>query len=697
MTFEYQNNTYSYIPYEELEMSMLPKRRDYKQSKYLDMGCGFDIETSRVPNEKLSFMYMWQFAIDEVTIIGRTWDEFVEFLDRISEHYQLDKKPMLCYIHNMSFEWQFIKRRLKWAKNKKGKSSVFALENREVIKATTTSGIEFRDSAILTQMSLSQMAKSFDLGIKKLDEEGFDYEKLRFSDTPLSDMELAYAINDVQILSRFYHKYIKNEFVRKHINISLTSTGIVRDELKRNFKKWNKKERVRYSRFVKLAYPDEKMYEAMITWLYRGGMTHANACLTDVLWENIGLSSYDIKSSYPASLAHELYPTDFVERPVEWFYKYGFNKAVTKKVAYFGTFVFKNIRAKSTFSLESENKIVEYSPDAIFDNGRLVKAKEITVLLNEIDMDLYDRIYEWDELICLTVYKSDKAPLPKFILDMVLKYFYLKESLPSGYERDIVKRKLNAIYGMMCTRLYKSNLEFDEETGMFVESKNTKNFEQLKADEILLPQFGIWCTSYSRSRLVKAMVSCDCHHNVYNDTDSCKILNDIGCTWVFKAHNDEMERINKTMYVGNYDRKYFKDMGKFECEYPKMFRFKTLGAKRYIYTIAVQDKETKLYSLKDFTTIAGMKKGSLQRYAKAHKIDIYDAFANELRLSEDESDKLTSVYEDAEWNRTIDGHDVSELSCVTLVKIAFSMKMTLEYIKLIEEFHVLNKRTYGRI
>lgn len=703
MQFEYEGNKYSCILYDSsFDVNCLPKRKDYKQSKYLDLGCGFDIETSKIPDESLSFMYTWQFSINDVTIIGRSWEQFDEFIETICEYYETSKKPLLVFVHNFSFEYQFIKRRMKWKKDKKGHTHIFALDNRKVIQARTESGIEFRDSYVITQMSLSQMAKSFELDINKIDGEEFDYNVTRYSDTELSLLEYAYIINDVQILSKWYHKYIKKEFIRKHLPVPLTATSIVREEIKRNFKHWNKKERNRYLRKIRYSYPDEFTYKSMIRWLYRGGMTHANVSLTDVKWVNVGLSSYDIKSSYPSSLCHELYPCEFVERPKEWFFKYGFNDAVLSKVAYYGTFVFTDIRSRTTFSLESKNKIVQMSDDAVFDNGRLVSASEIVVCLTEIDMKMYRMIYEWgesssiDEIKCLSIFKSDKEPLPKFLIDVVLSYYYLKESLPKGYERDIVKRKLNSVYGYLCTGIFHTNLEFDETSGMFKEFPNPKTFEQIVSKQITTPVFGIWCTSYSRFRLVKAMVDCDCHHNVYNDTDSCKILNSIGCEWVFKAHNDLMERINRTMYIGNYERKYFNDMGKFDCESSKIFIFKCLGAKRYVYSVPEYDKKTNKIKLETHTTIAGMKRGSLQKYCEKEELDLYDTFSNKLKLDNEYSEKLTSVYEDSEFTRTIDGHIINELSCVTLVQIPFTMKMTSDYLELICEMKERNSRIYGK-
>lgn len=705
MEFKYEGNTYKYTPYSMLlNLENLPTRKDYKQSKFLDIGCGFDIETSKIPNENLSFMYMWQFSIDngkhEETIIGRTWEEFAEFLDRISAHYQTDKKPLLVWVMNFSYEWQFIKKRLQWKIDERGRQHIFAIDKRKIVKAETTNGIEFRDAYILTQMGLKQLAKSYNLPIQKLNGDDFDYNEVRFSDTPLKDNQIAYGINDVRILSTWYHTYIKREFIKKHVDIPLTATGIVRGELKRAYKKWDKRERLKYKRLVNRAYPNQNIYDAMISWLYRGGYTHANVGLVDNTWINLDLCGYDIKSSYPSSLLHEVYPYEFVERTPDWFNKYGMDKAITKRVAYFGTFVFHNIRSKTTLSLESKNKIIEYSEDAIFDNGRLLQASHIVVILNEVDLlECYKSIYDWDSLECLSIYKSDKKPLPKFLLDIVLKYYYLKESIQETdadkkLERFLVKKKLNSCYGMLCTSLYHTNIEYDIKQGVFVDVENKKTYEQLAKEQILLPQHGIWCTSYSRARLIRALVKCDEHHICYSDTDSLKILNKDGCEWVFQAHNDTMERINNTMYVGEYDRAFFRDCGKFTFE-DKYIKFKCLGSKRYIYSTSKYDKKDGKYRLHNDVTIAGMTKGSLQKYCENEGLDIYEEFRHNLVLLPEDADKLTSSYTDVSWDRIVDGHHIREESCVCLLEIPFTMSLTMDYIALIKEMHNHNMRVYG--
>ena len=73
----------------------LPKRKpDRAGGRYLvNMVSAFDIETSRIDlpiednrmQNSHSFMYIWQFQIEDYTIIGRTWEDFFSMLARIRE------------------------------------------------------------------------------------------------------------------------------------------------------------------------------------------------------------------------------------------------------------------------------------------------------------------------------------------------------------------------------------------------------------------------------------------------------------------------------------------------------------------------------------------------------------------------------------------------------------------------------------
>ena len=106
-----------------------------KKQKFFDIPVCFDIETSSfyksgdnylsyeqyvklgVKLEKCSCMYVWQFGINGYCIVGRTWEEFTEMMETISDYLQLSEdRRLIVYVHNLAYEFQFIRNRFTWNK-----------------------------------------------------------------------------------------------------------------------------------------------------------------------------------------------------------------------------------------------------------------------------------------------------------------------------------------------------------------------------------------------------------------------------------------------------------------------------------------------------------------------------------------------------------------------------------------------------
>ena len=61
------------------------KKGSRNKKNYKNLVCAFDIETTRIKEIEQSVMYIWQFQVDEdITVIGRTWDEFRYFMQQIT-------------------------------------------------------------------------------------------------------------------------------------------------------------------------------------------------------------------------------------------------------------------------------------------------------------------------------------------------------------------------------------------------------------------------------------------------------------------------------------------------------------------------------------------------------------------------------------------------------------------------------------
>ena len=102
-------------------------RRDNSRI-YKNLYCAFDIEVTNDYDIKNAYMYIWQFQIEDFTVVGRTWEEWILFLQRIKNELKEDEYLMI-YVHNLSYEFSFI-RGIYDFKNEE----VFAIEPRKVLK-----------------------------------------------------------------------------------------------------------------------------------------------------------------------------------------------------------------------------------------------------------------------------------------------------------------------------------------------------------------------------------------------------------------------------------------------------------------------------------------------------------------------------------------------------------------------------------
>lgn len=195
--------------------------------KYIDLPCAFDIETSsffhssgKEEKEKVAVMYEWTFGILGYIIIGRTWKEFKEMILNIYLQLELfNDYRLVIYVHNLGYEFQFMRKHFEW-------ESIFANKNRQPIYALTTNNIEFRCSYLLSGYRLEIIGEELDkYKIKKL-VGNLDYNKIRSPETPLTDKELSYCINDVKVVMCYIvEKLLEYKTIS---NIPLTKTGFVR-------------------------------------------------------------------------------------------------------------------------------------------------------------------------------------------------------------------------------------------------------------------------------------------------------------------------------------------------------------------------------------------------------------------------------------------------------------------------------------
>lgn len=581
---------------EDFDVSLLDgfgsvKGRKKKSRSYLKCICAFDIEASRLPDIEQSVMYIWQMQIEDITIVGRRWSQFYGLLERIAERIR-EKHWLILFVHNLSYEFQFLKGLYEFQPDE-----VFCMDSRRILKCDMFGCIEFRCSYLLTNMSLQQFLKKMRVEDQKLSGEEFDYAKIRYPWTPLSDREMLYCINDVRGLVEGIRKMMALDGDTL-ASLPMTSTGYVRRDMKKAMRKGFN------FRQLHEMLPDEETY-ILLREAFRGGNTMANRYYADEIISDV--SSHDKVSSYPASLLTEQYPmTPFVK---ELSSVPHFRKLLnTGRFALLARFEFFNLRLKDRligcpYIPKDKCRDLKRFTNS---NGRILNAEHLEITMTDIDFRIVLSMYEWDEMKVRDLMSSRYRMLPLAFREVVMEYYRVKTEL-KGCDEDSDdfqfyqknKEKLNATYGMCVEDPAKDQMVFENGEYITEDIPLSVLLARNNRKAFLCYQWGIWCTAWSRKALQDGIDLCGRYSEnfVYTDTDSVKSINDVD----FTDLNRKLER--KAMKAKAYaaDRNgevHF--IGVWENEgYDLPNRFATLGSKKYV----LEDSSGKLH-----ITIAGVNK-----------------------------------------------------------------------------------------
>ena len=570
------------------------RRKSQNKHRIFNVYSAFDIETSTVWTNKdhslyqvHSFMYVWQFQIEEYTIKGRTWDEFFSFLtvlvdaaDRIRKENNLAVNPLLVvWVHNLAYEWQFLSGLYNFQNDE-----CFFRDVRKPIYCRMFDTFELRCSYIQTNMSLAALCKQ--TGVRqKLSGQKYDYDKIRYPWTDLSDFEQEYTTVDVESLVQAM-KYRVSRAGDTLQTVPLTSTGYVRRECKEALK----------DQFLDLREmkPGEKEYR-LLRKAFRGGNTHANRYYVNQILEDV--YSYDISSSYPTQQLTKLFPIKpfrwleinqrTAQRRIERVFQFiGLGYAVV------GTYQFKNMRLKNHrapipyISLSRCQAMGNDDIDMVLDNGRVLECAYMEISLTEIDLEIVLDQYTFDFMDVMEAMISQKDYLPEAYRAVIQEYYNKKTALKGDDSEDgkyiytKSKNMLNAVYGMSATDPVHQDIFYKD--GDY----KVSTYEDFTQDELLkllknaaFPyQWGVYTTAYARKQLQDAIKLCG-DRIVYCDTDSVKVLGDIDISGLNSKLKQTAIRMKAYADDMNGNRHY---IGVFESD-GHYDQFITQGAKRYAY------------------------------------------------------------------------------------------------------------------
>lgn len=605
---------------------------------YYDDFMALDIETSH------NSEYTWISSI-QVYFLGeyhlfRKPIDFMEFLNKLILDLNLyEKRRLLCVIHNASYDLSYLIGYFqKYLPDKDDRSCI--KRDRNNIICYRQGGLDFRDSYALVNCSLEKWGK--DLNIEHQKKVGlYDYNKIIYQDTELSEDELKYDQYDVLSLYECFKKQleINNDTIA---SVVYTSTGYTRRDTEKSCRK-DKYFRQDYFINNRLNLMQMEMNHKS----FAGGYTHNNRFFNDAIicCDKSLLKDKDIKkvyqlpagkwiahrdfrSFYPSILRNNLLPLGKpqmiydIDNKVTSAKKYKIKDVLALWPDYFcvceiyvESAILKDHKNPMPFLQVAKLEMHESEDRSwcLKDNGRVLSFKGSALLYaDNLLLDILDQQYHLDVMITkVLAYKM--LPAPKCLTDVIDQYFKGKsdyKAIVKKYEKEygetapqtveaainlmLSKQRLNSIFGMFCQYPLSSEYDIDYSKPDIVVTKLISGMSEKEKQKMLddfysnrhkylCYQCGIFTTAAARSELWEYAQVIGPENVLYADTDSLFYITDQKTETKVESLNkkkNEKAKANKAFITTDKGEKVYYDV--FESETP-LKAFKGLHSKCYSY------------------------------------------------------------------------------------------------------------------
>ena len=443
---------------------------------------------------------------------GNSIDSFMEFCAASKENYT-------CYFHNLRFDGEFILSYLfthnyTFIPDKKEKQDYtfttliadtgefYKIEVYFKIKGHHVNKVTFLDSMkIFPNMSVDTVAKSFGMPIFKLK---IDYHEYRAPGHIITEEELAYIRNDVEIVARA---------LKEMFDLNLTKMTLASDALA----------------YYKLTLPDFKQIfpqlpnelDAQVRAAYRGGFTYVSDKYKEC--ERGAGVTLDVNSLYPSVLKLEKLPYGY---PVEFEGKYEYDPVHPLYVQCF-TCKFR-VKPDKIPTIQIKNSMSFIQNEYLKDS----KDELITLTLTNPDFELFLDHYNVEDMVYHGgwKFKAHRGYFDKYV------DYWTEQKIKAGKEgnkgkRQIAKLMLNSLYGKfgLSAKCAKKTPFYREDgsIGYITEEEEERR-------TIYIP-VAAWVTAYGRNKTIRTSQKIREYTEkkygvdgyIYSDTDSIKAtLND---------------------------------------------------------------------------------------------------------------------------------------------------------------------------
>ena len=559
----------------EIEFSRIyfsSQRKNKQIYLFCDEFACLDTETSHDGVER-GWIYQWAVKFNGDYIYGRTPSEFISLLEKMRDYYELnDMKKIIFYIHNASYDVQYLKYFLKRYDDN---LDIFATDNHTIL-IVDVFGFRFLCSYKLSNMNLDKFSNTYsEKYIKAVGE--IDYTKIRYQDDELSPADWLYMFSDAAAQHDAITNYLKVNGYNKAHKGPFTSTGFVRKDCRRAAEK-SKNWRTKFKRMSLTLEQYNLCRQAFMGGLTIANFKYAGCLITD---KDEPIKHVDYNSSYPARQMMNYFP---VGKPA-W---YGTIDDRDELNLLLNTFccvfllTMNNVHIKDGITapcipsskclhLENELKI----------NGKIVYADTLTIAVTEIDFKWIKRQYTADDLKIQNMLTFTRGKIPDWLKNRIMYYYdnkcKLKHDDPKLYQCS--KGLLNGIYGMSATAICRDSYKLNDD--MMLENEPEDAQKQIdkfyRSFNSFMPyQFGVYTTAWARDALL-TMIECVGYDKfLYCDTDSVFYLSTPANEKRLRKMNADIKKkaIAAGAYIGN------NILGVATHE-PDIKRFKALHAKCY--------------------------------------------------------------------------------------------------------------------
>ena len=616
----------------------------------------FDSETSwnhDLENPK-AWIYQWAFSYNETLVHGRTPSQFVSCLQKIREVNNLGdfengtRRYCRIYIHNLSYDWEYIKQWLRKAFNTeydRKNEKTLALQSHKVL-SYYIGGFEFRCSYLLTGLSLADWGKSVNAEVQKL-VGAIDYDVIRYQDTELELDDYKYMFYDVMSMvnaSRKQYELHKN-ILDGIEDTPLTVTGYIRKQTRHNFNELPKYR----NEFIKTAL-DSDTYR-LCENAFAGGITHGNRNYVGKKVKNT-IRHRDFVSHYPSQQICGYCPRGKFE--LEYIADNDIEKPITieqcldiaQEKCLLIEIVVSNIRLRSTKTTLPYAQVSAFQENIIEngewlkDNGRILSFTGTSIIaVTELDLKWLYKQYKFDYFIT-KIYSSRKGKFPDWLTKTVREFFFKKTDLKNKAKQAkkkygenseeyrylygllmIIKGMFNGIFGMTATNPIRNEYIENEKNTWSTKKHNSDEIESLlkkyykNKNNFMSYQYGVWTTAQARDELMTFYELIGEENFLYADTDSIFYISNDDIEKRINEKNEEFRDINDTNgYYLNYEGECYY-YNQFDDEGENITQFKFLHAKCYGYVLDDGDL---------YCTIAGVQKEGRNKNTRVNELGSLD-------------------------------------------------------------------------